>query len=150
MLNTVLINPWSSIVPYKTAWLLTSHFPKHQSKINKTYWVLQEKLGKLIYDILLWTSTHGHTSVGCPARTYIHQISVDTEYSQEDLRCVINYRDGWRERVQELWAISMTWWWWWWYIYIYIYIVYIHILGWVKCFAIFQHVLCEMYIMWPK
>ena len=29
-------------------------------------------------DVLLWTSTYGHTSVGRPAETNIHPLSVDT------------------------------------------------------------------------
>ena len=23
-------------------------------------------------------------------------------------------RDGWREKVREIWTSSLTWWWWWW------------------------------------
>ena len=29
---------------------------------------------ELISDILLWTTTHGHTSIGWPVKTYIHQL----------------------------------------------------------------------------
>ena len=40
---------------------------------------------KLISDVSLWTPTHGHTSVGQPAKTYIHQLSADTGCSLEDI-----------------------------------------------------------------
>ena len=33
---------------------------------------------ELISDILLWTPTHGHTSDGQPAKTYIHQFCAAT------------------------------------------------------------------------
>ena len=29
---------------------------------------------KLISNVLLWTPTHGHTSIGLPAKTSIHQL----------------------------------------------------------------------------
>ena len=40
---------------------------------------------KLINDILLWTPTHGHTSVGHLAKTYIRQLCMDTGCCLEDL-----------------------------------------------------------------
>ena len=40
---------------------------------------------KHISDIFLWTSTHRQTSIGRPAKSYIHQFSVDTGCSLEDL-----------------------------------------------------------------
>ena len=53
---------------------------------------------ELIKDILLWTSKHGHTSVGQPGRTYLHQLCVDTVCRLEDLPRPIDDRDGWRVR----------------------------------------------------
>ena len=54
--------------PHKTAvvWPLSFHFTNYQSKTNKICWTL------------LKISLHGHTSVGKPSKTYIHQLSVDT------------------------------------------------------------------------
>ena len=48
-----------------------------------------------INDVLLWTPTHGCTSVGQPARTSLHQLSVGC--SLEDLPRAINDRNRWRE-----------------------------------------------------
>ena len=81
-------NPGSST--YKTAavWPLTSHF------MNKTCWDCWRSKDKLISDVLFWTPTHGCTSVGQPAKTYIHQIYADTVYYLEDLPGVMDYRDG--------------------------------------------------------
>ena len=49
---------------------------------------------KHISDILLWTPTHGHTSVGQPAKAPIHQLCADTGYYQEDLSRAMTDRDG--------------------------------------------------------
>ena len=49
---------------------------------------------KLISDVLLWTPSHGRPKAGRPARTYIEQLCVDTEYSPEDLLEAMNNRDG--------------------------------------------------------
>ena len=51
--------------PYKTVgiWSLASQLTNHPSKTNKTCWTLLKKQGKT-HDILLWTPTHGPTSVG--------------------------------------------------------------------------------------
>ena len=38
---------------------------------------------KLISDILFWTLTHGHTSIGRPTRTYIHRLCADTGCRQD-------------------------------------------------------------------
>ena len=48
--------------PYETAVVrpLVSHLSNHTSKTNKTYWRSREELSN---DVLLWTSTHGHTSI---------------------------------------------------------------------------------------
>ena len=39
----------------------------------------------VISDILLWTPIYGHTSVGQPTKTYIHQLCTNTWCSLEDL-----------------------------------------------------------------
>ena len=53
---------------------------------------------KFISDVHLWTPTHGHTSVGRPARNCIHQVSVDTRCHLEDPPGMMDDKDGWRER----------------------------------------------------
>ena len=69
---------------------------------------------ELISNFLLWTLTHGHSSVGRPARIYMHQFCVDTECCLEDLPRVMDEWDGWWEKVREICAVSITFWWWWW------------------------------------
>ena len=50
-------------------------------------------------------------------RTYLQQRSADTKCSLEDLLGAMDDWHGWRERVKEIRASSVTrWWWlWWWY-----------------------------------
>ena len=48
---------------------------------------------ELISDVLLWTSTRGHTSVGWPVKTYIFQLCIGTGYRLEDLPKVITHKD---------------------------------------------------------
>ena len=66
---------------------------------------------KLISNILLWASSHGWAKAGQPARTYIQQLRANTGCSLEELLGVMDDRVGWRERVREIRAGSMTWWW---------------------------------------
>ena len=67
---------------------------------------------RLINEILLWTPSHGRAKAGRPARTYMQQFCADTGCSPEDLLESIGNRDGWRERVREIYADGVTWWWW--------------------------------------
>ena len=57
----------------------------------------------LISDILLCTPSHGRIKAGRPARTYIQKLCADTECSLEDLPGAMDDRDGWWERVREIW-----------------------------------------------
>ena len=61
-----------------------------------------------LINVLLWTLKHGHTSFGQPARTWSRQLCTDTGCSLEDLPGVMDNRDGWRERVAEICALSVT------------------------------------------
>ena len=45
---------------------------------------------RLKSNILLWTLTYGHTSVSKSAKTYIHQLCVDTGCSLENLPGVVD------------------------------------------------------------
>ena len=73
---------------------------------------------ELIWDVLLWTPTHGRAKAGRPARTCIQQLCEDTGCCPEDLPRAMNDREEWRERVRDIHATSTIWL----YIYIYIYI----------------------------
>ena len=66
---------------------------------------------ELISDWLLWIPSHGRAKVGRPARTYIQQLCAGTECSPEDLP---DDREGWQERVRDIYAGGVKWWWWWW------------------------------------
>ena len=57
-----------------------------------------------ISNILLWTRSHGHTSVGQPVKTYIYQHCVNIGYHLEDLPSMMADRNGRQERVKEIWA----------------------------------------------
>ena len=48
-----------------------------------------------------WTPTHGHTSVGQPAKTYVHQLCVDNRYSLDNLPRAMADWDGWRVSARE-------------------------------------------------
>ena len=78
--------PGSSTLQTADVCLLTSYLTNHPSKMNKTCW---RSKNKLIIDILLWTPTHGHTSVGHPEKTNIYQLCADTGCSQDDLLWVM-------------------------------------------------------------
>ena len=89
----------------------------HQPPITKTIQVRQTRYAghcwrnkELISDILLWTPSHRQAKAEQPVRIYIQQLCVDIGYSLEDLPGVMDNRDGWRERVREIYTGSMTWW----------------------------------------
>ena len=100
---------------------LKQHHTKHQlyshlPPISKTIQVRQTRhvghcwgsKGTLISDVVLWTPTHEHTSVGRPARSHLHQLCAETGFTLEDLLGVMDDRDGWRVRVKEIHAVRMT------------------------------------------
>ena len=94
------------------------------SQTSKIWWTTHAghcyiSKNKYMSNILLWTPTHGHTSVGQLAITYIHQLCSNTGYSQEDFPGVMDTRDRWWEResrnsMLSAWLDGI-------YIYIYIY-----------------------------
>ena len=64
---------------------------------------------ELIRDVLLRTPTHGRAKAGRPARTYIQQLSDNTECClEEDLPKTMNDWEEWRERVRDIRATSTT------------------------------------------
>ena len=117
MLCAVLNKSWKQHSPKQ---LLYGHLLPISKiiQIRRTRYAEHYCKDELIRDVRLWTPMHGCTSVGWPARTYIHQLYADTGCSLEDLPYTMDASDRWREKFKEFLAISMTWW----YIYIYIYI----------------------------
>ena len=67
---------------------------------------------ELLRNALLWTSSHGRSKTGRPARTYIQQLCADTGYNPKDLPEAMVDREGWRERVRDIRTDCVTWWWW--------------------------------------
>ena len=57
---------------------------------------------KFIRDILLWTPTHGHTNVGQPERTYLHQLCADAGHILEDSTGMMTDKDEERENQENL------------------------------------------------
>ena len=101
-----------------------SYFPSHKT----SFW---KSKGKLIRDVILWTSTHGRDCVGRPTRTCFRQICAYARCSLEDLPGAADDRDRWgeseggeQERERERGGkrqsaksiLAVTWWWWWWWI----------------------------------
>ena len=86
MLPAVLNRSWKQ---HLTIQQLYGHIPPISQTIQVRgarhtghYW---RSKAKLINNILPWTTTHGHTSVGRPAKSYIHQLFADTACHPEDL-----------------------------------------------------------------
>ena len=103
------------------------NYPFDESDMRDT---AGENRDELISDIFLGTPSHGRAKEGRPARTYIQHLCIDTGCSIEDLQGAMDDRDGWRERVREISAGSVTWWWWW--HTIRTQIIYIHIYMWTE------------------
>ena len=59
-------------------------------------------------DPFTWTGKAGRTS-----KFYIQQLCADTGCSLEDIPGAMDDRDGWWDRIREVFACSTTWWWWW-------------------------------------
>ena len=64
---------------------------------------------KLKSNLLQWTSTYGHTSIGQLAKICIHPLCVDTGCHLEDLPGVMANRDGWQVRVKGIHAVGLSW-----------------------------------------
>ena len=79
-------------------------------KIRRTrhaghYWKSGDEI---IYDVFQWVLSHGRAKAGRPARTYILQLCADTGCSPEDLPEAMDDREGWRERIRDIRADSVT------------------------------------------
>ena len=115
MLRAILNKSWRQ---HPTKQQLYGHLPP----ITKTIQVRRTRRAgycwrsrdELISDVHLWTHSPGRAKVGRSARTYIQQLSADTGCSLEDQLEAMDDRHGWRERVMEIRADSVTcccWWW---------------------------------------
>ena len=113
MQHTVLYKSWKQHPCKKTKkkqWLYSHLFP-----ISQTILVRQTKhagycwrsKNELINNILFWTPSDRHASVGWPAKTYIHQLFIGTGYCLQDIPRVVDDRDKWWERVKRIQISSM-------------------------------------------
>ena len=84
-----------------------SHLKTHPWKTNKTCRTLKNK-GALISYIIHCTFIHGHTSVGRPAKTYIHQLWEGTEGRLEDLLRVMTASNREWESRESLMSVNLT------------------------------------------
>ena len=70
--------------------------PKKKKKKFLSGHYLRSK-DKLNSNILVWTPTHGHTSVGQPAETYIYLLCAVTRCCLKELPHVMANRDRWQK-----------------------------------------------------
>ena len=109
MLQAILNKSWRQ---YPTKQQLYGHLPP----ITKTIQIRRTKHARycwrsrdeLISDTLRWTPSHGRAKAGRPSRTYIQQLSENTECSSEYLPKAMDDREGWRERVRDIRANGPT------------------------------------------
>ena len=100
MLGAILNKSWRQ---HPTKQQLYRHLPP----ITKTIQIKRTRQGGHCWR-RMWIPSHGRAKAGQPARTYVQQLCADTGCSLEDLPGVMDKRDGWRERVKEIHAGSMT------------------------------------------
>ena len=63
---------------------------------------------ELASDVIIWQPTHGKRKRGQPRRTYVDQLVDDTLCDVNEIKKVMEDRDGWRKMVKNCRAIS-TW-----------------------------------------
>ena len=111
MLRTVLNKSWGQ---HPTKQLLNGH----RCSISQISQVRQARHARycrgskdeLINNIFRWTPTHGHTSVGRQANTYIYLLWTDTGCRLEYLPGAMANKNGLWGRIMRIWAINTTWW----------------------------------------
>ena len=57
---------------------------------------------EVIHQLLLWEPSHGKRSRGRPAKTFIDQLTGDTGIESDELKTVMEDRDGWKEVVRNV------------------------------------------------
>ena len=112
MLRVILNKSWRQ---HPTKQQLYGHPPPIRKTI-KIRWIRHvghcwRNRDELIRDVLWWTPSLGRAKAWRPAQTYRQQLCADTACSPEDLPEAMNDREGWRERVRDICADSVTWWW---------------------------------------
>ena len=88
---------------FNKATYISSH--KKKSIEDKQY--MLDSADELTSDLLQWTPTQGHSSIGRPAKTSIHMHCVDARCCLEDFTKAKTYRDGWQERFSRIRAVGI-------------------------------------------
>ena len=74
--------------------LLFGHLPSNQARQASHAGTCRRNKDRLLSYIFLWTTKHGHTSVGRSAKTYIYQLWTEIGCSQENLLRTMMDREG--------------------------------------------------------
>ena len=99
--------------------VLNIHWKKHPTlnqlydKLPRISQVLRERRlrlaghswrskNELVSDVLLWTPPHGKRGIGRPEKTYVDQLADDAGCSIEDLPCLMEDREMWRDIVKRV------------------------------------------------
>ena len=107
VLSAVLNISWKQHLTKKSSCIVTYFQLQKLSKLkNKTCGALMEKQG--------WSSMGPYTWMNqCwLISKSLHQLCVNTGCCLEDLLGAMDDRDGCKERVRKVHAVSVTWWWW--------------------------------------
>ena len=109
MLRTILIKFWRQ---HSTMQQLYGHLPPI-TKTIQSRWTIHagpcwRSRDELLSDVLRWTPAHSRAKAGRPALTYIQQLCEDTGCSHRDQLEAMNDREGWREKVRDIRADSVT------------------------------------------
>ena len=83
-------------------WPLASHLKNHSDMIIRHAGHCWRRRDRLISHILLWTPTHGGTSLGRLGKTYINQLFVDTGCNLVDLPGTMRKTDDEKESGNSL------------------------------------------------
>ena len=104
MLQVILNQFWKQ---HPTKQQLYGHLPSAsktiQIRLTRHVGYCWRSKNELIRDILLWTPSHRHASVGQPTRNYQSQPCTDTGSSLEDLPEVMDDEDEWQESQGNPW-----------------------------------------------
>ena len=105
MKNQAILNKFWKQHPTKQKLYSQFHWKNHRIRRTRHEghsWRCKDKLWwRSSMDPCTWAATHGHASVGRPAKTYLHQLCANTRCRLEDPPGVMDDRDGWRERERE-------------------------------------------------
>ena len=108
--RTKLTKIWSLVLDMNEQHLVKQQLYSHLPLISQTIQLRRARyvgncwrsMDELISDIILWTPTHGHTSIGWLAKIYIHQLCADTEYHLENITRVMTDRQMVRQNRGDL------------------------------------------------